>query len=147
MRSQANTRKRVPGARSALGLLAVVCLSLSLQPCAMASGDDAGPPHCPPVNDHSGMSQTAAAQDSARLTVPSSASCSDCLLFGDYSRDARDGQVKLKNTQPVAPIAITDTNTALSYIHRTALRNDVRYRFATPGVSPPLNLLHCVYLK
>lgn len=140
-------RKRVPGEHSALGLLAVVWLSLSLQPCAMASGDDRERPHCPPVNDHGGMSQAAAAQDSARLEVPSSASCSDCMLFGDYSRDARDGQVKLKNAQPVAPIAITDTGTYLPYIHRTALRNCVRHRFTVPGVSPPLNLLHCVHLK
>ena len=69
------------------------------------------------------------------------------MLFGDYSRDARDGHVKLKNAQPVAPIAITDTGTALPYIHRTALRNGVRHRFTTPGVSLPLNLLHCVHLK
>jgi hypothetical protein len=69
------------------------------------------------------------------------------MLFGDYSRDARDGQVKLKNAQSVAPIAITDTNTALPRIHRTALRNSARHRYSAPGVSPPLNLLHCVHLK
>jgi hypothetical protein len=69
------------------------------------------------------------------------------MLFGDYSRDGRDGQVKVKDAKSIAPIAITNANTAFTYVHRTALRNGVRCRFATPGVSPPLNVLHCVHLK
>lgn len=69
------------------------------------------------------------------------------MIFGDYSRDGRDGQVKVKDAKSIAPIAITNANTAFTYVHRTALRNGVRCRFASPGTSPPLNLLHCVHLK
>lgn len=113
----------------------------------MAYDSNSEHPHCPPANDHGGMFQHAATQDSANLTVPPSVSCSDCMLFGDYSRDARDGPVKVKNPQHFAPFAITDTGTALPCIHRTAMRNGARHRYSTPGVPPPLNLLHCVHLK
>lgn len=147
MRPPANKRKRVPGAYCTLWLLAVVCLSLSLQPCVMAAVDDREHAHCLPLNDQGDKFQQSAAQDLSWPAPPQSVSCSDCMLFGDYSRDARDGQVKVKNPQHFAPFAITDTSTALPYIQRTAMRIGARHRYATPGVPPPLNLLHCVHLK
>lgn len=113
----------------------------------MASDGDGEHAHCLPMNVDGGMSQHAAPQDAAGPAVLPSVTCSDCMLVGDYSRDGRDGKIKLKDAQYHSPVAIIAANTSQSYIHRTALRNGVRCRFATPGVSPPLNLLHCVHLK
>jgi hypothetical protein len=137
----------MPGARSALGVFAVLWLNLVLQPCAMAFGGDGECPSCPPEMDHSGMSHHGDARDSSSVDVPCATTSFDCALVDDYSHDGRGGQLKLKDVPNNTSVAIIETNIVLPNVPRLALRNFDRYRFAAPGAAPPLNVLYCVYLK
>lgn len=139
--------KRIPGARRALGFFVVVWLNLALQPCAMAQDGDRGCPHCPPEMDHSGMSGHAGGTHSTSPGVPCALDAFDCMLADDYSYDGRGGQKPLKDAPDSGSAVILETRILVPDLRRLPAPGAVRHKFVTPGTSPPLNVLFCVYLK
>lgn len=126
-----------------LGLLAAVWLNLALQPCAMAMEADHDCPHCPPAHEHEMMAHHGHGE--AKAEAPCASLEAPCGELDDVSMDGRSGQLKVKDTVEL-PVAIahepaTSTVTA-----------GERCNYATgppqrAGLSPPLHVLFCVYLK
>ncbi len=132
-------------ARRALGLFVAVWLNLALQPCAMAleSMQDSDCPNCPPAqaHEHDGMH---ASMGHEMLCASAAA---DCSFSEDLNYDGRSDQPKLKDAHIDSPIAISSTEPALPYGNPVDFRPRPRYASVHAGAPPPLNVLHCVYLK
>ncbi len=143
IRLPVSKKKRIPGARRALGFFVVVWLNLALQPCAMAQDVDRGCPHCPPEMDYSGMSRHAGGSHPTSPGVPCALDAFDCMLADDYSHDGRGGQ----NAPDSGSAAILATRILVPEFLRLPTQGTVRCSFVAPGTSPPLNVLFCVYLK
>ena len=142
----ANIRQRQQTwARRALGLFVAVWLNLALQPCAMAleSMQDNDCPHCPPAqtHEHEGM------HESMGDEMPCAGAAADCSFSEDLNHDGRSDQLKLKDAHIDSPIAISSTELALPYANPVDFRPRPRYASVHTGAPPPLNVLHCVYLK
>ena len=138
------SRKRRTRARSALGLFAAVWLNLALAPCAMAgkAADEHDCPHCPPaaMQGHHEM------HGGATASMPCADDLADCSLDDDFSHDARQGTIKLKDTQHELPVlAVVD---GLAQPHE--IPHDQRaprcMTVAHSGAPPALHLLNCVFL-
>jgi hypothetical protein len=132
-------------ARRALGLFVAVWLNLALQPCAMAleSMQDNDCAHCPPaqMHEHDGM------HESMGHEMPCAGAAADCSFSEDLNHDERGGQLKLKDAQLDSPIAISSREFVLPYGNPVDFRPRPRYASVHSGAPPPLNVLHCVYLK
>jgi len=139
----ADTRKARSANRKVLGLLAVVCLNLAIQPCAIAMAGDVECTHCPPAadsamaghHDHHASAESAGAP-CATLVAP----CDDPH---NATLDQRGGQAKFHGDTSAAPAyelpAIPDVRDA-SIVATNGPPGDTR-------ASPPLNLIYCVFLK
>jgi len=132
-------------ARRALGLFVAVWLNLALQPCAMAleSMQDKDCAHCPPaqLHEHSGM------HESMDHEMPCADAATDCSFSEDLNYDGRSGQLKLKDAQFDAPVAIAPREFSSFNNSPVNFRPRPRYASVHAGAPPPLNVLHCVYLK
>ena len=132
-------------ARRALGLFVAVWLNLALQPCAMAmeSMQDGDCAHCPPaqMHEHDDMHKSMGQE------MPCADAAADCSFSEDLNYDGRSGQLKLKDAQFDAPVAIAAREFALSYGISVDFQSRPRYSTVHAGAPPPLNVLHCVYLK
>ncbi len=142
----ANIRQRQQTwARRALGLFVAVWLNLALQPCAMAleAMQDNDCPHCPAAQTHEhGGTHAGMGHD-----MPCASAAADCSFSEDLNHDGRSGQLKLKDAQFDSPIAISSGALALPYGNPVDFRPRPRYASVHAGAPPPLNVLHCVYLK
>ena len=142
----ANIRQRQhTWARRALGLFVAVWLNLALQPCAMAleAVQDNDCPHCPPAqtHEHEGM------HESMSHEMLCASAAADCSFSEDLNHDGRSDQPKLKDAHIDSPIAISSRELALFYGNPVDYRPPPRYTSVHTGAPPPLNVLHCVYLK
>ena len=141
----ANIRQRQQTwARRALGLFVAVWLNLALQPCAMAleSMQDNDCPHCPPAQTH----EHGGTHESMGHEMPCATAAADCSFSEDLNHDARGDQLKLKDAHVDSPIAISSRELVLPYSRPADFRPRPRYASVHTG-APPLNVLHCVYLK
>jgi len=126
-----------------LGLFVAVWLNLALQPCAMALEVDHDCPHCPPAHEHEMASHHG--HGGSKAEAPCASMQSQCGELDDVSLDGRTGQLKVKDVIEL-PVAVTYDLPAPA----VAVARQIRYSTGPPhngGVSPPLNVLFCVYLK
>lgn len=136
------TRTRTWG-HPVLGLFAAVWLNLALQPCAMALEADHDCPHCPPAHEHEMAAHHG--HGDAQADEPCASMQSQCGELDDASLDGRSGQLKLKDAVEL-PLAIAHDSIAPAVI----VAERCNYSTGPPrhaGLSPPLNVLFCVYLK
>jgi len=132
-------------ARRALGLFVAVWLNLALQPCAMAlesmQGKDCA--HCPTaqMQKHGGM------HENMGDDMPCADAATDCSFSEDLNHDGRSGQLKLKDAQFDAPVAITHREFDSFNGSPANFQPRPRYAIVHAAAPPPLNVLHCVYLK
>ena len=146
----ANIRQRQQTwARRALGLFVAVWLNLALQPCAMAleSMQDNDCPHCPPAQTHAHDGMHDRMHESMGHEMPCASATADCSFSEDLNHDARGDQLKLKDAHIDSPTAISCREFALPYGNPVDFLPRPRYASVHTGASPPLNVLHCVYLK
>ena len=146
----ANIRQRQQTwARRALGLFVAVWLNLALQPCAMAleSIQDNDCPHCPPAQTHAHDGMHDGMSESMGHEMPCASAAADCSFSEDLNHDARGDQLKLKDAHVDSPIAIASREFALPYGNPVDFLPRPRYASVHTGAPPPLNVLHCVYLK
>jgi len=146
----ANIRQRQQTwARRALGLFVAVWLNLALQPCAMAleSMQDNDCPHCPPTQSHAHDGMHDGMHESMGHEMPCASAAADCSFSEDLNHDVRSDQLKLKDAHIDSPIAISSIELALPYGNPVDFRPRPRYASFHTGAPPPLNVLHCVYLK
>jgi len=128
----------------ALGLFALVCLNLALQPCAMAlQSDDYDCGHCPPAQA-SGHAETHAGHDQ---DAPCADATSDCAMADDWNHDGRGGQFKVKDAPTDTLIAITPHELAAPFRRPADAILRSRYALSHAATAPPLYVLNCVYLK
>ena len=134
-------KRSQPRNRRVLGLIAAVWLNLAVQPCAMALEQEHDCPHCPPAHEHEmemhhGSHEPQAESPCASMQV-------QC---GEVDEFSVDGRSKLKAKDLVDPTAI------LSHEYtELADRTPWKIQGSTdpPNCafgSPPLHVLHCVYL-
>ena len=146
----ANIRQRQQTwARRALGVFVAVWLNLALQPCAMAleSIQDNDCPHCPPAQTHAHDGMHDGMSESMGHEMPCASAAADCSFSEDLNHDARGDQLKLKDAHVDSPIAIASREFALPYGNPVDFLPRPRYASVHTGAPPPLNVLHCVYLK
>jgi len=132
-------------ARRALGLFVAVWLNLALQPCAMAleSMQDKDCAHCPTaqMHEHGGM------HESMGDEMPCADAATDCSFSEDLNHDGRSGELKLKDAQFDAPVAIAPREFTSFNRSPVNFRPRPRYASVHSAAPPPLNVLYCVYLK
>ena len=126
-----------------LGLFAAVWLNLALQPCAMALEADHDCPHCPPAHEHDMAAHHGHA--SPKAEAPCASMQAQCGELDDASFDTRSGQLKVKDSVEL-PLAIAHDRIT------PVVTMTERCNFPTgppqhAGLSPPLHLLNCVFLK
>jgi len=137
----ANIRKQQRSwGRGALGLFVAVWLNLALQPCAMAYSMDVEQPPMQ-MHEHGGM------HGDMVEPMPCADGLTDCSIVDDVNHDARDGQLKLKDTAGDMPAAIALQEISLPFRAPTDTLLRPRYTSGHAGASPPLHVLYCVYLK
>lgn len=130
--------------RSVLGMLAVLWFNMVLQPCAMASGADHDCPHCPPAHE-AAMSAHHGHHGQDIAVNPCASMQSDCCDLGVSNFSSRGSELKIKDVfeQPalVADIA--------PWLDTISVDRPVSSTGPPPplAASPPLHVLHCVYLK
>lgn len=79
--------------------------------------------------------------------MPCADATTDCSFSEDLNHDGRSGQLKLKDAQVDAPVAIAPKEFT-SFNGRPAnFRPRPRHTSVRAAASPPLNVLYCVYLK
>lgn len=154
MNSLATLRQRqTPWARRVVGIFVVVWLNLALQPCAMAmgGGDDHDCPHCPTshTRQHDGHEMSSDEMKGHEMTghdMPCAMGAADCSVLDTAYIDSRTGQFKLKDGPSDLPATLIPSAPWLA--NTSAERVTLVAPFATdsPGTSPPLNILYCVYL-
>jgi hypothetical protein len=132
-------------ARRGLGLFVAVWLNLALQPCAMAleSIQDNDCVHCPPAqtHEHGGM------HESMGDEMPCADAATDCSFSEDLNHDGRGGQLKLKDAQFDAPVAIAPREIVSFNGSPVSFQPRPRYATVHAAAPPPLHVLYCVYLK
>lgn len=141
-----SVQKRLPRGFPAFGVFIAVWLNLALQPCAMAIeiAEDHDCPRCPPAqvheHDHGGTHHR---MDDVAPCVEATPACP---IIQDLNHDGRSGQVKLKDIPADAFAAAAVT--APTHPNAVLAQISLRPRFAAlhAGASPPLHVLHCVYL-
>lgn len=143
MRLLTNKRDQNRTASSrAFGLLVVFLVSLGIQPCAVASVDNGGCPHCPPEQE---QPLAMHGNHSDGTTEPSSCASAQTMVCeaDEAAIDSRIGKVEVDDagiflaaaptTASIFPVA-SDTFIGL------ALDDPARHRSAVP-----LHILYCVY--
>ena len=143
MRLLANKRHQKRTVRSrAFAVLAVLWVSLGIQPCAIAATDDEGCPHCPPE-----QIQTMAAHDGHSDGVSESSSCVSVQAMlcevDEAAIDSRSGKVEVDDAGIFVPVAPTFEQTfpvIRDTIVGVAFDPPARHRSAVP-----LHILYCVY--
>lgn len=127
-------------ARRVLALFAVVWVSMAIQPCAMAMGDDSDCPHCPPamVGEHHDGQMSSGAMPCM--------DGGDCDNFDQFNYDGRSAKLKFEPALVdlfVGAVSLSDLMPANRRDEFLPLTFDDG---AGPGIPPPLNVLYCVYL-
>lgn len=139
------TARRKPAAlkRNLLGLLSLLWLSMTVLPCAMAFESSEICPHCPPVDEQEMASHHSHGEVQAKASCATTQS--QCCDLEEASVDARGGKLEVKPPSEVvfvtAPAIPRLPALASAQGHCAADPPD------TPRSSPPLHVLHCVYLK
>lgn len=136
-----------PRLRGAWAVVLVAMLNLVAQPCAMATEMEPGHPcpHCP-TEAMAGERHGHAGSGHAPAESGQVAEVADCDFVDIYSHDSRPAQPGFKDSPDDQPACALDSRSA-----------DARARVARGGEPaahavpdyrrPPLNVLHCVYLK
>ena len=129
--------------RPVLGLFVAVWLNLALQPCAMSLEADHDCPHCPPAHEHEMPAHHG--HESSKAEASCASMQAQCGEPDDVSFDGRSGQLKVKDTVELPIVIAHDPSAPVMMIAK-------RCHFPTGpprhrGLSPPLHVLHCVYLK
>lgn len=127
------------GVRSTLALVFVAMLNLVVQPCSMAMEMDMDSdhpcPHCPESIGNNPESHAAPNLDA-----------SDCEIVESYSNDVRTGKFGQKNSADELPAIVDDL-----FSSRVPEFKHGSVEYSPPpcinSSGPPLNVLHCVYLK
>lgn len=147
--SSRTTAGRIPAAlrRNVLGLLAIVWLNMAILPCAMAFQGDDDCPHCPPAGAHENGHDMAAHHGHDDTTPePSCATAqTDCCDAVAASVDARSGKIEFKSAVDIVFVGVPPAEGCErqlgAYSYSSSDPPDIA------GSSPPLHVLHCVYLK
>ena len=135
---------RSAATRKLFSVLVILWANLALQPCAVAAGADHECPHCPPAHEdetsahHGHHQQKEAAQPCASMQ-------SDCCDQETSNVGPRGSDLKAKgfSEQPALVAEISPWLDARS-IDRPVSATGPPLPVAA---SPPLHVLHCVYLK
>ena len=123
-------------------MFAAVWLSLALQPCAMAMGDDHDCPHCPPEHEHEMASHHGhAAANEAPPCASLEAQCGDI----DDVIDSRTGKLKAKDISGFV-LAVSSEVAGIDVRGARCVHSAADPPLLA-GSSPPLHVLHCVYLN
>jgi len=126
------SRKNTWG-RRVLATYVVAWMAIVLQPCVVAGEIEHDCPHCPPE----------LSQESHHQEMKAS---SDCEIGGQQTLESTSQQFKLKDAAGWVPVALVHMPYdfgAGTTAHQPFARPSA---FFAPG-GPPLNVLHCVYLK
>lgn len=124
-----------------LGVLAIFWLNLAVMPCAMAIEADTRDEHCPQMS-----SQAIAHEDGHQVSQPE-VNClsmqADCCSFVQSTVDNRAGTDKFKKdtSAAISSLASWPNQQSSQVLQREHRPPDPGYR------TPPLHILHCVYLK
>ena len=124
--------KQISWTRRALGLLAVAWLSIALQGCSMAEAAEHDCPACPPEH--------------AQPEMPCDVEPAPCAYLDGRDFDSRTSQVKIEDAQGDMPVLLVTTLSDFSPA-ASKVKIPIPGTSLYPGVPPPLNLLHCVFLK
>lgn len=137
MRRNGKRRTRYPRATGSFGVVLFAILNLALQPCVMAMNPDAdhGCPHCPPGMRH-------AVHDHGQKL----AEFETCEISAVYHFDGRGDQPPAKQPSPDLASLPADVAVLPAYV-ASADRRPARLHLPRYTGDPPLNVLHCVYLK
>ena len=127
-----------------LSALLVLWVNLALQPCAIAAGEDHDCPHCPPAHDE-GMSAHRGHHGEKEATQPCAAMQSDCCDELPSNVGPRDADKKVRDFAD-QPAVIAEQSAWLDTI-TTGRPVSATGPPAPVAASPPLHVLHCVYLK
>jgi hypothetical protein len=129
--------------RNVLGLLAMVWLNMAILPCAMAFQSDEICPHCPPADEHEMASHHGHGEFQAESS--STTAQSECCDLDEASVDALGGKLQV---EPASEVVFVAAPAIAELPARVVVqRHCVSDPPDTPGVSPPLHVLYCVYLK
>lgn len=130
-------RSATAGVRSTLLFAIVAMLNLAVQPCAMAMELDTEHPcpHCPDSGAGHHVAEPSSVADTA-----------DCNSADVYNLDARTSETGTKNPAQKAAVCPIEIFSLPAPDFR-ADRHEVCARPVAPPGGPPLNVLHCVYLK
>jgi len=150
LKSQTKSRQsRAPWARRVMGMFVVVCLSMVMQPCAMAfnSAADHDCPHCPTSMSEEGAAHSMHhATDSDSSSAPCDAGLSQCMVDDDVNVDSRTSSIKVKDAPADMPLAIVSSQPVIAFADYSPALPRSSIRSWLPGNPPPLNVLYCVYL-
>ncbi len=129
--------------RGVWALLAIVWLNMAFLPCAMAfEGDDHDCPHCPPTEDHAMAGHHAMAGEHDHHEASGSCAESQCCDVVEATLETRTG----KFTQ--LPDIVAASTPSIAELAPRPLRHSTSLDPPdTPGASPPLHVLYCVYLN
>jgi hypothetical protein len=130
-------------------MLVVVCLTMTLQPCAMAmgGGGDHDCPHCRQSHTQQHNGHNISSDAMAGHDLPCATGAADCDSVDEISVDTRSGQFKLTDTLPDLPVAVISSEPWFADKRAVAVTVVAPINDCPPGVSPPLNILYCVYLN
>jgi len=128
--------------RNVLGLLAMVWLNIIILPCAMAFQGGQLCPHCPPADEH----EMAAHHGHGEMQSqpPGTMAQSECCDQQAASVDSRSAKLQAKPASDL--VFVTVTAIPALPARARAQRHCAADPPDTPGVSPPLHVLFCVYL-
>ena len=123
--------RRLPWTRRVLGMFAVAWLSLALQGCSIAVAEEHPCPACPPEH--------------AQPETPCEVEPEPCTHLDGRDFDSRTPQVKVEDSPGDLPVVLA---TAWPEIDpkKSPAAIPISGTASYPGVPPPLNLLHCVFL-
>ena len=127
-----------------LSALLVLWVNLALQPCALAAGSEHDCPHCPPVHEEE-MPAHHGHHGPAEATKPCASMQSDCCDELPSNVGPRDLDQKVRDL-PDQPAVIAELAPWLDTIP-IARPLSATGPPAPVAASPPLHVLHCVYLK
>ena len=124
--------------RGVWALLAVIWLNTAVLPCAMAleSGDH-DCPHCPPAEEHAMAGHHGGGHEhhEARKSCAESQCC-----------DVDEATLESRTSKYLPDVTVASSSPALDLPSRPERHSTALDPPDTPGTSPPLHVLFCVYL-
>lgn len=135
---------RLADTHKAISVLVILWANLALQPCAIASENDHDCPHCPPAQEDE-MAAHHGHHGDAEAAQPCATMQSDCCDQPEANVGERNAQLKIKNVFEQPALVSVEA----PWLSRVAVAQAVFATGPPPplAASPPLHLLHCVFLK